>query len=73
MASLAADGSYGYHFHDVAFTKAHFNDFLLRHVASMDDFKSMFAKAGKSPFSKVSILKDFEHSRWKSISSSLFI
>lgn len=71
VASLAADGSDGYHYHDVALTKLYIPDFLRRYVHNMDDFKSMFAKAGESPLSKGSILGDREQLLTDAMSSFL--
>jgi hypothetical protein len=71
VAPLAADGSDGYHYHDVALTKLYIPDFLRRYVHNMDDFKSMFAKAGESPLSKGSILGDREQLLTDAVSSFL--
>lgn len=60
VASLAADGSDGYHYHDVYLQKLCIPDFLRRYVLNMDDFKSMFANAGESPLSRGSRLGDRE-------------
>lgn len=60
MASLATDGSDGYHFHDVYLTQLRFSNFLLSCVTDMDFFHGVFGKAGYSSLSTTSSLGEQE-------------